>query len=57
MPAPSILATDAASRASPPQIVQDTQAIIEAVETNPSAIGYIKKEDLVDSVKVVWRAD
>lgn len=44
-------------RASPPQAMESSIKVIEAVNKNRNAIGYINEEDLVDSVKVVGRVD
>ena len=44
-------------RASPPQVMENSNKVIEAVNKNRNAIGYIREEDLVDSVKVVGRVE
>ncbi len=40
-------------RASPPRVVSDHLEILEIVEKNPDAIGYLKKKHLNDRVTVV----
>jgi ABC-type phosphate transport system substrate-binding protein len=44
-------------RATPPQTAEDSLAILNAVQNNLYAIGYIDSEDLTDQVKVVARVD
>lgn len=44
-------------RASPPQVLDNSHKVIETVHKNRNAIGYIREEDLVDSVKVVGRVE
>ncbi|MGB3621222.1 MAG: hypothetical protein WBA20_07750 [Ketobacter sp.] len=44
-------------RATPPQTMGDTQAILSAVQSNHNAIGYIDSKDLTDGVKVVGRVN
>ncbi|MDX1695779.1 MAG: hypothetical protein R3208_18590 [Ketobacteraceae bacterium] len=44
-------------RASPPQVLDSSDKVINAVLKNRNAIGYIEEEALVDSVKVVGRVD
>ncbi len=40
-------------RASPPRIISDASVVLDAIEQNPSAIGYIDSSMLNDRVKVV----
>ncbi|MGZ0018926.1 hypothetical protein [Nitrosomonas sp. wSCUT-2] len=42
-------------RASPPRQVTDNMSIIDIVEKNPNAIGYINERNLNDRVSVVFR--
>lgn len=44
-------------RASPPQVVGSSRAVLDAVRDNKSAIGYVDSADVDDSVKVVARVD
>ena len=44
-------------RASPPQVVGNSRAVLAAVRDNKSAIGYVDSADVDDSVKVVARVD
>lgn len=44
-------------RASPPQVLEGSQAVLAAVRDNVNAIGYVDSQDLDDSVKVVGRVD
>ncbi len=40
-------------RASPPRILQEASVVLDAIEQNPSAIGYVDSSMLNDRVKVV----
>ena len=40
-------------RASPPRIIQEASVVLDAIEQNPSAIGYIHSSMLNDRVKAV----
>ncbi len=42
-------------RASPPQILEDSQSVLKAVRSNRNAIGYIDSADVDNTVKVVGR--
>lgn len=42
-------------RASPPQVVDDSAAVLEAVRSNANAIGYLDSAEVDDTVKVVGR--
>lgn len=42
-------------RASPPQILEDSQSVLKAVRANRNAIGYIDSADVDNTVKVVGR--
>lgn len=44
-------------RASPPQVMNNSERVIEAVTKNKNAIGYVRESELVDTVKVVGRVD
>lgn len=44
-------------RASPPQAVDDSKAVLDIVRSNKSAIGYVRAEDVDASVKVVAHVD
>ncbi|WP_415897893.1 hypothetical protein [Neptuniibacter sp. QD57_21] len=42
-----------AGRATPPQAVQSSQEVIDTIMKDTTAIGYIRKSELVDSVRVI----
>lgn len=42
-------------RASPPQVVNDSQGVLKTVRSNRNAIGYVDSADVDDTVKVVGR--
>lgn len=42
-------------RASPPRRVADSAMMLETIENNPQAIGYINIQDLNDKVTIVFR--
>ncbi len=42
-------------RASPPRVISDAASLLNAIEQNPSAIGYVDASMLNDRVKVVAR--
>lgn len=44
-------------RATPPQNVDNAAGVLSTVQNNLNAIGYINREDLTDSVRVVGRID
>lgn len=44
-------------RASPPQVIQDSESVLNIVRNNNNAIGYIEENELDDTVKVIGRVD
>lgn len=44
-------------RASPPQVISDSEGVLKAIRRNANAVGYINESELVAGVKVVGRVD
>ena len=44
-------------RASPPQVISDSQGVLKAVRNNTNAVGYINESELDAGVKVVGRVN
>jgi len=44
-------------RASPPQVLDNSASVLDAVRKNPNAIGYVDSRDVDNSVKVIGRVD
>lgn len=44
-------------RASPPQVLDNSASVLDAVRQNPNAIGYVDSRDVDNSVKVIGRVD
>lgn len=41
----------------PPKMVEDSEEVILLISENPNFIGYIHREEIVDSVKVIYGMD
>ncbi len=44
-------------RASPPQVISDSEGVLKAIRNNANAVGYINESELAPGVKVVARVD
>jgi ABC-type phosphate transport system substrate-binding protein len=44
-------------RASPPQVINDSEGVLKAVRSNANAVGYINESELDAGVKVVGRVN
>jgi len=44
-------------RALPPMLVEDNQAMLEAVKNNANAIGYLESDFLNEHVKIIYQLD
>ena len=44
-------------RASPPQVISDSEGVLKAIRNNANAVGYINESELAPGVKVVGRVD